>query len=138
MYKDHSVEDCIKLSKILIRLFILKKQGFIAMDYDFDYLKKLYKTEPDEFEKVTATMFAEVIKSFPEDQQEMFTAKQWRLKQELDKVKDPLERMNRMVAMFWVQVAEFTNATQSFGVTKEELTVKHTKKCTVTDINKKD
>jgi len=105
-------------------------------DFDFDYLKQLYIDDPIEFEKVTHSMVVETIDSFPDNQQDVFRAKQWRLEQDLGKVKDPLERMNRMVALFWVQVAEFTNAVETFGVPPKD--IKPNKPCSVIDFNKKD
>lgn len=108
------------------------------MDFDFDYLKNLYIEKPHEFERVTRKMIDEVINSFDEETQEIFRAKQWRLDQELCKVKEPLERMNQMVTLFWVQVAEFTNATKTFGIPSKKTKPKPTESCTVIDFNKKE
>jgi len=83
------------------------------MEYDFDYLKNLYIESPDEFEKVTSAMIENAISNMRAENQELYRRKQWRLKQELDKIKDPLERMNRMVAIFWEGVNEFVEVTKN-------------------------
>ncbi len=118
----------------------MKKQGHIMMDYDFDFLKETYINDPDEFERITRAMIKEVIESLPESKREIFYAKQWRLEQELEKIKNPLERMNRMVTMFWLQVAEFTGATKMFSManSKPKTDKCPAKPCSVTNINEKD
>jgi len=127
------------LARMLIRLFVLKKQGFIIMDFDFERLKNLYMEDPDAFEVETRKMIVEVIESFPEESRDKFRAKQWRLEQDLNKIKNPLERMNKMVTLFWIQVAEFTDSQKTFGVPfKERTKDEPTKPCKVINFNKDD
>jgi len=108
------------------------------MDFDFDYLKNLYIENPLEFERVTREMIEEVIQTLDEADQVILRAKQWRLEQELGKSKDPLERMNQMVALFWIQVAEFSNANKIFGIPAKKTKPCSTKSCTVLNFNKKE
>ena len=116
MGKCCDCKDRIKLSKLLIRLHIIKKKGYITMKYDFDYLKNLYIEDPDEFEKVTSTMINDAIDSMPEERREIYRARQWKLEQTLNKIKDPLERMNRMVAIFWEGVNEFVEEDEKIEI----------------------
>lgn len=109
----YSCEERIKLSKILVRLCVLKTRGYMKMEYDSEYLRKLYINDPDEFEKVTTAMIDDAINNMREENREIYRAKQWRLKQELDKIKEPLERMNRMVVIFWEGVNEFVEVTRN-------------------------
>ena len=113
MGKYCGCDDRIKLSKILVRLHVIKKKGHITMKYDFDYLKNLYIEDPDEFEKITSAMINDAIDNMPEENREIYRAKQWRLEQTLNKINDPLERMNRMVAIFWEGVNEFVEVTRN-------------------------
>lgn len=136
--KHYNFEQRIILSLVLMRIYILKKQGFIMMDFDFDYLKNLYIENPLEFERVTREMIEEVIQTLDEADQVILRAKQWRLEQELGKSKDPLERMNQMVALFWIQVAEFSNANKIFGIPAKKTKPCSTKSCTVLNFNKKE
>jgi len=85
----------------------------MKMEYDSEYLRKLYISDPDEFEKVTTAMINDAIDNMRKENREIYRAKQWRLKQELDKIKDPLERMNRMVVIFWEGVNEFVEVTKN-------------------------
>ena len=87
------------------------------MKYDFDYLKNLYIEDPDGFEKITSAIINDAIDNTPEEKREIYRAKQWRLEQTLSKINDPLERMNRMVAIFWEGVNEFIEVTRNFGST---------------------
>lgn len=107
------------------------------MQYDFEYLKDLYEKDPDEFEIVTTSMINDVIATAREKNREILRAKQWRLHQDLKKIKDPLERMNRMVSIFWSGVNEFVKVTKSLNDTKN-VSFKETESCQVIDIKKKD
>jgi len=77
------------------------------MEYDFDYMKDLYINNPEEFERVAQASIDEAISKTSEEHQQALRAQQWRLRQELDKIKDPVARMNKMVTMFWPQVIKF-------------------------------
>lgn len=109
MDKFYNCEERIKLAKLLIRLYMFQKHGYIKMKNDFDDLKHLFIDDPDEFYRVTQAMINEVLDSCQDDKREIMRAKQWRLEQTLAKVKDPLERMNRMVALFWEGVPRLSN-----------------------------
>lgn len=105
------------------------------MNYDFDYLMNLYKEDPDEFEKVTSAMIDDVINRRPEKDREVYRARQWRLEQELSKIKCPLERMNRMISIFWTGVNEFVEVTRNPGKSKRQL--KEVEPCQVIEFKKK-
>ena len=81
------------------------------MKYDFDYLKNLYITDPVEFKKVTDAMLDEFISTRPDNRQQIYRAKQWRLEQELSKIHDPVARMNKFVSIFWEGVNKFIKTT---------------------------
>ena len=83
------------------------------MKYDFDYLKNLYVTDPVEFKKITDAMLDEFISSRPDDRQQIYRAKQWRLEQELGKIHDPVARMNKFVTIFWEGVNKFVTTTRN-------------------------
>jgi hypothetical protein len=83
------------------------------MKYDFEYLKNLYIADPVEFKKVTDSMLDEFITNRPDDQQQIYRAKQWRLEQELSKIHDPVARMNKFVPIFWEGVNKFVEATKN-------------------------
>jgi len=108
--------------------------------HDHEYLSKLYVEDPEEFKRVTAAMINEAIDGTRAENREILRAKQWRLEQELNKIHDPVERMNRMVSMFWAGVNEFVEVTKSFGFTND-LTAKKpaekSKPCQVVEFKKK-
>ncbi len=106
------------------------------MEYNFDYLKNMYEKDPSEFEKITKSMIDRVINKVRKENREIFRAKQWRLEQELNKIKNPLERMNRMVCIFWVGVNEFINVTKNLKHGRDLF--EQTKSCQVIDIKKED
>lgn len=104
------------------------------MKHDFDYLQGLYKEDPAEFDKVTSEMIDGFINNLPESKKEIFRAKQWRLQQQLGKIKNPLARMNKMVSIFWDGANEFVTVTKN--VLAGNLT-KGTGGCKVIDFKKK-
>ena len=108
----HFFEQKIFLSRFMFGVSIVFKHAGIKMKYDFDYLKDLYKKDPEKFNEVTKEMINDFIESLPEEKQDVYRARQWRLEQELNKIKDPIERMNKMVQIFWVGVNKFIEATR--------------------------
>lgn len=106
------------------------------MKYDFDYLKNLYKENPDEFEEITTDMINKAINTSREENREKLRAKQWRLQQELSKYKDPVARMNIMVSIFWTGVNEFLEVTKKLK-NVENLSDNPPKSCQVIDFIKK-
>lgn len=77
------------------------------MEHDFDYMKNLYIEDPVKFKELTDKMIDDAINNTRTENREQLRAKQWRLQQELNKIADPLERMNRMVSIFWKGVDDF-------------------------------
>jgi len=83
------------------------------MEYDFDKLKNLYETDPDKFKEITDGMINNVIDNARDENKKILRAKQWRLEQELSKIKNPIERMNKMVSLFWEGVYQFIDVTKN-------------------------
>lgn len=77
------------------------------MEHDFDYMKNLYIEDPVKFEELTDGMIDDAINNARPENREQLRAKQWRLQQELGKIANPVERMNRMICIFWEGVADF-------------------------------
>ncbi len=106
------------------------------MEYDFDYLKELYKSDPEEFKRVTDGMIKTAIDSLPtKSRKQKLERKQWRIDHELNRVKNPTERLNRMVKMFWDGVDEFSALTRECKITEE---LPDDKQHIVIDFKKKD
>lgn len=74
---------------------------------DLSKLEGLYDKDPAEFEKLSRSMIEDTINSANAENKERLRAKQWRIDQELGKIKDPVARMNRMVSIFWEGVNDF-------------------------------
>lgn len=61
--------------------------------------------DPDaEAEKIFEEFFANIE---DEDRRQRMRARHWRIQQELNKAKDPTQRYNKMVEMFWKGFFEF-------------------------------
>ncbi len=90
---------------------------------NFDDLKNLHCLDPDKFEKIAKKMIEDAINCARPENRERMRAKQWRLEQELEKIKDPVARMNRMVVIFWEGVNDFkrvlTNPPESLTPSKK-------------------
>jgi len=67
----------------------------------YDYLSKLYKDDPKEFERHTRAMIEAQIQNAPPYLQLKLRALQSELLAELSHYKHPVARMNRMVELFW-------------------------------------
>jgi len=107
------------------------------MKYDFDYLKNLYIEDPKKFKEITGAMIDDVINSAREDQREIYRAKQWRLDHDLSKVHDPIERMNRMVSIFWKGVNEFVTVTKNLDCVVKTTVKEDKASCNIVDFKKK-
>ena len=77
------------------------------MPFDYEQLRELYEDDPLEFEEYTRGVIDDWIKQHPEDKQQRLRSIQWRIDQELNKYKDPITRMNRMVELLWKGVSKF-------------------------------
>lgn len=53
------------------------------------------------------------INSLPEERREHMHRFQWRIDQELNKCKDPAQRYNKMVEMFWEGFGKFNQVLQT-------------------------
>ena len=67
----------------------------------YDYLFKLYKADPKEFERHTRAMLEAQIQNASPHSQLRLRALQSELLAELSHYKHPVARMNRMVELFW-------------------------------------
>ena len=70
-------------------------------------LDGLYEKDPARFESLRQDIIAETIRSFPEKFQRRAQGIQFGLDCELNRIKNPVARMNRMVEIFWEKVDEF-------------------------------
>ena len=70
-------------------------------------LESLYEKDPDHFEELRREIINNTISSYPEKFQERARGIQFTLDSELNKYKNPVVRMNRMVELFWEKFSEF-------------------------------
>jgi hypothetical protein len=78
--------------------------------HEFDYLVKLFKEDPQKFEKCQRAAITEFIESrSTETHKQRLRCFQWKLEQELNHYKDPIARLNIMVEKFWAGVINFDN-----------------------------
>lgn len=82
----------------------------ITVSSRYDYLFKLYKADPKEFERHTRAMIEAQIQNAPPHLQLKLRALQSLLYTELAHYKHPVARMNRMVALFWEKAIELQSA----------------------------
>ena len=69
---------------------------------DVEYMRKLFKDDPEEFEIYTRKLIEETIDGFKSEER-ILAAKQlqWNIDNTLRKYKDPVARMNKMVELMW-------------------------------------
>lgn len=67
-------------------------------------LDGLYQKDPEAFEKQRQLLIKATIETFPEQFKNKAYGMQFKLDSELNRYKDPVMRMNRMVELFWEQV----------------------------------
>jgi len=72
-------------------------------------LEKINYKDPDHFEKLRKELIDITIKSYPKKFQKRARGIQFQLDYELNKYKDPVNRMNRMVELFWDKFHEFND-----------------------------
>jgi hypothetical protein len=77
-----------------------------------DDLARLWREEPDKAEAYHRAIIEDFILGLPEDKQERARGLQWRIDQELRKLKDPIARMNRMCELMWESFFELDDAWQ--------------------------
>jgi len=77
---------------------------------DFDELKNLYEKDPDAYESRRREIIQDYINNIGDKKrQDRAKQVQWVLEGELRKFKDPQARFNRMIELFWEQVARFVD-----------------------------
>lgn len=78
------------------------------MNVDFDYLKDLFKQDPEEFERQTREMIDETIDQIDDENiRRRLRGIQFTLDHKLSKCKDPIVRYNEMIRLFWQQFTQF-------------------------------
>lgn len=70
-------------------------------------LDGLFEKDPGRFEDLRKNIIDTTISSYPEKFQQRAQGIQFSLDCELNKIKNPVVRMNRMVEIFWKKVDEF-------------------------------
>ena len=88
----------------------MKASCKITVSSRYDYLFKLYKADPKEFERHTRAMIEAQIQNAPPHLQLKLRALQSLLYTELAHYKHPVARMNRMVELFWEKAIELRDA----------------------------
>lgn len=73
-------------------------------------LESLYEKDPDRFEDLRREIINNAINSYPEKFRLRARGIQFTLDSELNKYKNPVVRMNRMVELFWEKFSEFQTA----------------------------
>jgi hypothetical protein len=69
----------------------------------------LYQKDPQAFEKMRAEIIHQMIEDLPEEYRRRAYGMQFQLEMRLQRYRDPISRMNAMIAMFWEQFEEFKN-----------------------------
>jgi uncharacterized protein YaaN involved in tellurite resistance len=80
------------------------------LDKKLQSLENLYENNPLQFEFLRNEIIQQCINSYPERFQHRARGIQFTLDCELNKYKNPLARMNRMVELFWSKVSDFNEA----------------------------
>ena len=70
-------------------------------------LTGLYQEDPQEFEKMRATLIEQTIAALPARHRQRAYGMQFIIEMRLRKYKDPVARMNKMVELFWEQLGLF-------------------------------
>lgn len=73
---------------------------------DFDDMVRMYEEDPEGFEAEAREAIEDFISNVPEECQQRLRQLQWEIDGEMRQYKDPIARMNAMVAMFWPKVQE--------------------------------
>ena len=93
----------------------------------FDELKDLIVEDPDKAEEYRIAVIQELIETLPEDRQELARRKQWRLDQELRRIKNPIARMNFIGGKMWDSFLDLnevlTEATSENGLNQKLLDI---------------
>ena len=70
-------------------------------------LTGLYQKDPELFEMERRKLIQKTIESFPPEYQARAHGLQFKIEASLNKYKDPVARMNKMVEIFWGHFQEF-------------------------------
>jgi len=89
------------------------------MKYTPDELLVLCQKDQEEFKKMMRGMIDDIIENSREGNRDNLRRKQWKIDQELNKIKDPVAQMNKMVSIFWDGVYEFIDVAKDAGFGSE-------------------
>lgn len=82
----------------------------------------LYQKDPEAFEKKRADMIHQMLEEMPEAYRQRAYGMQFQLEMRLRRYRNPVVRMNAMIAIFWEQFDEFNcvlNDPQKFLAERE-------------------
>jgi len=87
----------------------------------YNELVKL-KDDPVEFAKRRKEIIDDMIAESPDEYQEKLSQQCWCLDKKLNKYKDPVARMNKMVEIFWQGVYKFEDILRTGSIAAEPRT----------------
>ena len=99
------------------------KQTNKQIEQMLQQLDGLFEKDPKRFETLRKNIIDTTISCYPEKFQQRAKGIQFTLDAELDRIKNPVARMNRMVEIFWQKVDEFqavVNDPLSFSAEQKE------------------
>lgn len=90
-------------------------------------LEQYAGTDEEKFEEIRAEIIRAAIDGYPQEYRKRAEGIQFALDSELDRYKNPVSRMNRMVELFWEKVDEFNVALNKPSVYAEVREQKRTR-----------
>lgn len=75
----------------------------------------LYQKDPEAFEKLRAELIRQTIEELPEKYRRRAYGLQFQVDMRLKKYRDPVMRMNAMIALFWDQFEKFQTVLNNPG-----------------------
>jgi hypothetical protein len=78
-------------------------------------LGDLYRRDPARFEVVSRELIRRTIESFPPERRQRALGMQFRLEATLNRYRDPVARMNKMVEILWEHLRQFQEALNDPG-----------------------
>jgi len=88
----------------------MKKFDRGAAERKHDELAELYKTDPEEFERITRAEIDRIIEGADPEYRNRLRGLQFTIDTKLSKCKDPVARLNKMIELFWAGLDEFNIA----------------------------
>jgi len=82
---------------------------------DFEYWRKLAKSDPQAFERAREEVIAQYIASLPAVQQDRMRRLQWRVDIERQRARNPMDAAIRIYDMMWDSVGKSMEALESLA-----------------------